>query len=412
MKGRAPNVVRTLNEVSAGMSLQRAIIQNLLTTQLSLADLQAAGQVSLPTLRRAVQELTDAQWIRVVGQAQANGGRPAMLFGLDDRHFMQVGAHIQLPGMRLITTDLSGRTVLDEQKLFENEIPAPHHSMETIAEYVAAMRGQFPDRCLLGVGIAAPGFIDAVTGDIISIGRVPSWGNFPICRRLEAALRLPVRIANDVDCMAFAEFQQVGWPSDNTLAYVGFDEGVKVSLFFQGDLYKGATGNAGLIGSHLLRVDGLPQGVDAQSLLTVEGVNRIFETRLADLHTAARSAYGEIAVETNPRKRFRLILSNAGPSLPLCAAIVDDLIAALAVAVANVMIVVQPETTVIGGLLSYLPDELFTELETAIRRHLPALIGNNVMIHPVEFVSHNSAAIGATHHFLQDYLRDPANELA
>ncbi|MEZ4555504.1 MAG: hypothetical protein R2854_03470 [Caldilineaceae bacterium] len=65
---------------------------------MSLADLQQATQVSLPTLRRAVQDLTDARWIRVVGQAEANGGRPAMLFGADTTRFLLVGVHLQLPG--------------------------------------------------------------------------------------------------------------------------------------------------------------------------------------------------------------------------------------------------------------------------------------------------------------------------
>ncbi|MEZ4719331.1 MAG: helix-turn-helix domain-containing protein [Caldilineaceae bacterium] len=73
------------------MSLPRAVIRHVLSTPMSLADLQQATQVSLPTLRRAVQDLTDARWIRVVGQAEANGGRPAMLFGADTTRFLLVG---------------------------------------------------------------------------------------------------------------------------------------------------------------------------------------------------------------------------------------------------------------------------------------------------------------------------------
>ncbi|MEZ4635554.1 MAG: hypothetical protein R2856_11410 [Caldilineaceae bacterium] len=49
------------------MSLQRSILRTVLNAPMSLADLQQATQVSLPTLRRAVQDLSDAQWIRVVG---------------------------------------------------------------------------------------------------------------------------------------------------------------------------------------------------------------------------------------------------------------------------------------------------------------------------------------------------------
>ena len=270
------------------MSLHRAIIRNLLTGPLALADLQTAGQVSLPTLRRAVQELTDAQWIRVVGQAQANGGRPAMLFGIDEDHFVLVGVHLQLPGMRFIAADLTGR-VLSERKLFDQVVPAPEEAVQAIADYVEQIRGLLPDRTVLGLGIAAPGFIDLTTGDIISIGRVPHWENFPICRRLTTAVGVPVAIANDVDCMAFAEFQHTAQPLEKNLVYIGFDEGVKASLFLGGGLYKGSMGNAGLIASDLLYAGAAIPTEMSKRLLTVEGINRIFEEAYAALDAAEQA---------------------------------------------------------------------------------------------------------------------------
>ncbi len=121
------------------MSLHRSIIRHVLSAPMSLADLQAATQVSLPTLRRAVQELTDARWIHVVGQAEANGGRPAMLFGIDSRQFLVVGLHLQLPGMRLIATDLSGQ-VLDESKRFNGVVPAPSECIPSVVDYLTNLQ--------------------------------------------------------------------------------------------------------------------------------------------------------------------------------------------------------------------------------------------------------------------------------
>lgn len=387
------------------MSLHRAIIRNLLTGPLALADLQAAGQVSLPTLRRAVQELTDAQWIRVVGQAQANGGRPAMLFGIDEDHFVLVGVHLQLPGMRLIAADLTGR-VLNERKLFDQVVPAPEEAVQAIADYVEQIRGLLPDRTVLGLGIAAPGFIDLTTGDIISIGRVPHWENFPICRRLTTAVGVPVAIANDVDCMAFAEFQHTAQPLEKNLVYIGFDEGVKASLFLGGGLYKGSMGNAGLIASDLLYAGAAIPTEMSKRLLTVEGINRIFEEAYAALDAAEQARYAEIVAAANPRARFRLILACADDRRPICVAIVHDLIEVLAAAVANVVFFMQPDIIVVGGLLSALPGPLFGELERAVRKHLPQRTRNNVILEQARLVSNNSAAIGANQHFLQEYLTD------
>jgi predicted NBD/HSP70 family sugar kinase len=393
------------------MSLQRVIVKNLLAAPLSLADLQLATQVSLPTLRRAVQGLTDARWIRIVGQAEANGGRPAMLFGIDASFFVIVGVHLQLPGIRLILADLAGQ-VLEETEFFDSTVPTPNEVVQSIIDYVARIRTTFVQRQLLGIGIATPGFIDLNTGDIISIGRVPTWESFPMRRRLQTALNLPVHIANDVDCMAFAELQYTHEPRESNLAYIGFDEGVKVSLFLKGSLHKGALGNAGLLAAQLLQVRGLPDAADAARLLTINGMNRCFEERLALLDGPAQTRYASIAAATSPRERVSAILAGAHADLPVCQTLVQEQTKILAVAVATVVLMIQPDIIVIGGLLSLLPPGLFAALEAEIRGYLPELISNNTVIQQGKLASQSNAAIGANHHFLQVLLDDATRDLA
>ncbi|MCB9456823.1 MAG: ROK family protein [Anaerolineaceae bacterium] len=382
--------------------LHRSIVRLLAQSPLSLADMQVATAVSLPTLRKAVQDLIDSRWIRVVGQAEANGGRPAMLFGLDSGHYIVLGVHLQLPGVRLITSDLTGQ-VLDETEIFSKEVPSPGDTINAIMEYVAATRARYRERHLLGIGIATPGFIEPNTGDILTIGRVAGWQNFPVCHRLKAATGVPVYIANDVDCMAFAEFHYTNETNGRNLAYVGFDEGVKVSLFLSGRLYKSSLGNAGLIASPLLHVNGIPDQQAVKDLLTIVGVSSRFEQQVAALSEVEQQPYVPL-LAANARRRFSLILKGAVDGLPVCRALAHQVIQALAVAVANVIYVVQPDFVVIGGVLSPMPTELFTDLRVAIAAHLPSLIGNHVIIQSASFASLNSAAVGATQHFLQSYL--------
>ena len=392
------------------MSLPHEIVRQVLNQPQPLAALQRATEVSLPTLRRAVQELTEARWITVVGQAQARGGRPAMLFGLDNSRYLLLGVHLQLPGMRLVTSDLTGH-VYKEEKLFDRAVPAPEEAVQAVADYVARVRSQFPQRTLLGVGVASPGFTDPATGDILSIGRVPTWGNFPICRRLQSVSELPVAIANDVDCMAFAEFLHSQESLAGNLAYVGYDEAVKVSLFLQGELYRGALGNAGLIASHLLRVGEVDSGEDVEALLTVHGVNRLIEQRVASLDAADRAPYAGFLEITNPRQRFRHLLTREDADLPICSDVMADLSATSAAAAANIALVIQPDVVVIGGLLGAMSGERFAQLELAIRSHLPALVSHSVLIRQSKHTGQNAAAIGANYHFLRTYLNDPASTL-
>lgn len=393
------------------MSLHRTILWHLLNSPMSLAELQSVTQVSLPTLNRAVRSLLNTHWIRNVGQAEANGGRPAMLFGIDKSFYMIIGLHLQLPGIRWITTDLTG-SVIDETKKFHGEVPSPSESMVAIADYITHIRATHPDQALLGIGIAAPGYIDLSTGDIISIGRVPTWENFPICRQLQAIGDVPVKIANDVDCMAFAEFQHINRPLETNLIYVGFDEGVKVSLFLKGELYKSSLGNAGLIASHLLYACEELDTQQIKELLTIVGVNEILTRRIRELDIEKQAPYVDLLAIKNPRERFRSILNSDFTEMPICQEIVWDLFRVISSAIDNVIHLIQPDVVVVGGLLSSIPKTLFPDLETAIRKNLPMLISNNTVIQQGGLTSQNSAAIGAIQHFLQSYLTDNSTGLA
>jgi glucokinase len=327
-----------------------------------------------------------------------------MLFGLDTHHYLMLGVHFRLPGIRFITSDLTGH-VLDESETFSGEVPSPSDAINAIVEYMGQTRARYRERPLLGIGIATPGFIEPNTGDILTIGRVAGWQNFPVCRRLQAAMGVPVYVANDVDCMAFAEFHHTSESNGRNLAYVGFDEGVKVSLFLAGKLYKSSLGNAGLIASSLLHVEGIPNQQDVKNLLTIIGVSHLFEQQVQGLDVAERQPYMPI-LAASARRRVSLILNGALAGLPVCEVIAQQVIHALAVAVANVIYVVQPDVVVIGGVFSPMPAELFTSLKVAIAAHLPSLIDNHVMIQQASFSSPNSAAIGATQHFLQSYLNE------
>lgn len=392
------------------MLLHTTIIKKLQARPLSLAELHPLTNVSLPTLRKAIQELTDNHWIRVVGQAEANGGRPAMLYGLDESYYMLLGVHIQLPGVRLIVTDLAGN-VLDEKGMFQQEQVSPHQIMQAIIDYAHEIRARFYERKLLGIGIAAPGFTDPETGTIISIGRVEGWENLPICQHLTAQLQVPTQIANDIDCMAFAEFQHSGKSFVDNLVYIGFDEGVKASMFLNGELYKGSFGNAGLIVDRFLSLSNTALSQeDQQRILKITGFNQLFEENVKQLSPKDQSGYQQI-MDTNYRQRMEKIFLFAEQADPVCSHMLDMLNTVLTIAIANIIYVIQPNTIVMGGVLSAMSTPQFNLLVSSIREELPALFANQIKIEQARLQSGNTGALGANYHFIENYLLSETFEL-
>jgi predicted NBD/HSP70 family sugar kinase len=381
------------------MSLSQTIIMRMLNAPMSLAEIQELTKASLPTVRRSVGALKESHWIDVVGQAEANGGRPAMLFGVDESHFMVFGLQLQLPGIRLIATDLCGN-VLKQSDFFTGEIPAPSQAIRTIVDAIDALQAEFPEREALGLGIASPGFIDAETGDIIAIGRVPAWVNFPICRHLREATGLPLQIANDVDCMAIAEFSRDSKPQQKNLVYIGFCEGIKASLFLQGEMFTGSLGNVGLISSDLLFLPGESQHSDLRRLMTTLGFMKVFQQRVEKLNFEDQEDYQAIFDLEDQDAQFHLILQKSLSDKKICGPLVQDLVKIISVALANIIHLIQPDEIVVGGLLTELPPQVFLELEALTRRLIPPLISHQLIFKQGHFISSNKAALGAIHHFL------------
>jgi predicted NBD/HSP70 family sugar kinase len=239
---------------------------------------------------------------------------------------------------------------------------------------------------------------------------VKGWQNVPICQHLRTVLDLPVSIANDVDCMAFAEFQHTSVSLDQNLAYVGFDEGVKVSMFLNGQLYKGSFGNAGLIVTDLLNFSHETAMLPGE-ILTIEGINHLFQEKLQQVTSDTRESYADILATQNHRQRFSLILERAADGLPICQEVTASMNAALAVAIANIIYVIQPDMMFIGGLLTMMPTTLFATLIEDIRQYLPALFRNRSIIRQAMLSSPYRSGIGANYHFLESYLSDPSHKL-
>lgn len=386
------------------MDTQRLILARLLARPMSLADLGGATGASLPTLRRALSALERERWVGVVGQVSRTGGRPAKLFGVDPSVHTVVGVHLVHPGMRLVVTDLSG-AVLDAyvpEDLEELEPDAVHGA---VLAYLERFAERFRERRLVGLALATPGYVDPRSGTVIAIGRVPRWRNLPICERLRDATGLPVTIGNDIDAMATAEFGLNG--DDRTYAYAGVGEGVKFSMFLGGVPYGGPFGNAGVVSLRLL-AGGAEEG--RAELLMVKGLLEAFE-RHASARTPPLAAHERVRAQRDLRARYQSVLALADAGDPDAVAVVAPMVDLLGAQAASFVHLIQPELLVIGGAFAGAPAGILAEVENALRRRLPSLLDNNLIVRPARVDDDLAAAVGATRVFVQRFVHEDTASL-
>lgn len=394
--------------ISTALPLKSGVVSVLRNGPLSLAQLQEQTHVSLPTLRRAVSELSSRNWIKSIGRTSSTGGRPATLYGLDSGSYLILGVHLELPGIHFALTNIDGE-VIEHASLTGDRNLHPNEFIRMTSNYVQNVEKRFEHMQLIGLGIATPGYIDPASGDVLFIGRAPNWPNFPLRTRLEAELGLPVAVENDIDCMTLAEIN-AGDSEIEDLLYIGFIEGVKASMYLNGQLYKGPFGNAGLIGHTTVLPDGPSCSCGKKGCLetiaSVHAVNERFDQRIV-----ARKNAGEelrrIGLIEDRTAKFQAILQAASAGDEICSDIVDGMIAALAQAIANLIYLLQVGTLVIGGALSGIPPDLQNSLENEVRRRLSPLLSNHLIIRQAQITSPYAAAAGASHRLFERFISSP-----
>ena len=106
------------------------------------------------------------------------------------------------------------------------------------------------------IGISCGGPLDNKRGVIISPPNLPTFRNVEITRYLKEKYGGFVRLENDADACAFAEWKYGAGRGCENMIFLTFGTGMGAGLILNGKLYTGANGNAGEVGHIRLRDTG------------------------------------------------------------------------------------------------------------------------------------------------------------
>lgn len=222
--------------------------------EISRADLARLTRLTRTTVSDVVSGLIDQGLVGEVGQAPAEVGRtPTLLSILDNsRHIVAInitaselqGAVVNLRGgirhrAKISHIDGDGAAVLDRLLPFIDGLIGVAHSP------------------LLGIGVSAPGLIDATNGIVrqaVNFG----WQDLPLRDLLQARYSLPVYIANDGHTVALAEYMFGRRQNAANLVAIKVGQGIGAGIVLQGQLLVGDEYGAGEIGHVVVEENGLP----------------------------------------------------------------------------------------------------------------------------------------------------------
>ncbi|MEP0765688.1 MAG: ROK family protein [Fimbriimonadia bacterium] len=140
------------------------------------------------------------------------------------------------------------------------EEPSPEAVLRRLAHLADAATDRIgvSRQDVIGVGVSCGGPLDSETGMILSPPNLPDWDAVPAKEILEQALLLPVKVENDANATALAEWRLGAGRGCRSMAFLTVGTGIGAGLILDGNLYRGKRGLAGEIGHATILPEGPP----------------------------------------------------------------------------------------------------------------------------------------------------------
>ena len=129
---------------------------------------------------------------------------------------------------------------------------SPKRMLDRLIGMADGMLDRKPD----AIGISCGGPLDAARGVILSPPNLPGWDNVPIVSYLKKHFGVPVRLQNDANACALAEWKFGAGKGCSNMVFMTFGTGLGAGLILDGHLYEGTNGNAGELGHIRLAPNG------------------------------------------------------------------------------------------------------------------------------------------------------------
>lgn len=109
---------------------------------------------------------------------------------------------------------------------------------------------------IIGAGVSCPGPLDLKNGIILTPPNLKEWHNYPITKRMEEILCIPVYLENDANLACLAETKIGAGKGSSIVQFLTISTGIGSGFVINGVIYQGAHGFAHEIANMIMWKDG------------------------------------------------------------------------------------------------------------------------------------------------------------
>ncbi|RWZ59022.1 ROK family protein [Halobacillus fulvus] len=247
------------------------------------------------------------------------------------------------------------------EQMMQEATEAERGSEYTINKMIEMIETISEGQTIEGIGIGAPGPLDPEKGVILSPPNLPGWDNVPLTDQLQAHFDTEVKLNNDANAAALAEAQFGGGQGYKSVFYITVSTGVGGGFVLDGKVVNGAQGYAGEIGNMILN----PHGYQYSNLN--KGSLESYSSGTA----IAERFFERFGQQGGAEDVFELVSQGNEKAQQ----IVDEAVEYLAMGIANITHIVNPDVFVIGGGVMSAGDLIWVPLRDRVEDYLyPGLV--------------------------------------
>jgi predicted NBD/HSP70 family sugar kinase len=312
---------------------------------------------------RIVDDLIAEGLLRSVGRAESTGGRPGALIEFNGPGYAVIGVDLGGTKMFGALSDLAGAISYETYQI-HNDNGGANVLEGLFAMIEHLLDAPRPDgQRIRGIGIGAPGITRSPEGVVIWSPQL-NWRDLPLKDILTERFRLPVFVENDVNLAALGEWGFGVAAGARSLVVMAIGTGIGAGIVIDGAVYHGAHQAAGEVGYLLPGPAFLGRRYDGfgafESLASGPGIAARAE------HVLAAGAPMRIAEHLTAE----MVFAEARGGATWAQRVVDETVDYLAIAVANIAALLDPDVVVFGGGVSASADLLIEP----VRRRLDGIV--------------------------------------
>ncbi|WP_020612872.1 ROK family protein [Sediminispirochaeta bajacaliforniensis] len=269
--------------------------------KLSRSQITKLTNMSFPTAMKVVDFLISKEVVHDVGELDIieGPGRRSKLLQFNPNAYNAFGVEIEGQIATIGKVNLEGEVQECKTVVIKNlhDLSYFHHIVDIIGDMMT--KTSVP---VLGVGIGFPANINPQTNEIISYDPLhitEPISFYSLIPLIEAKLKLPFFIDNDVNLACAGENLITGDNADSSIVYISLGTGLGSGIIIEGNLWRGESLRAGEIGNllvHPIESDAkhLPGIHNLEDQINIGAINKRFNIAIEENCTIPEKTVGDI----------------------------------------------------------------------------------------------------------------------